>query len=141
MNPNILIKQSLDSDSLRGHILLAGATGTGKTNFILFFLDQIQKQYYNTKIRFIVFASKKNCEQRNLIVNNKSGTAYFLDIKTLALNPFSPIRNVEDNLMIADCSRVLATELGLRAGGQLYLQTRYNEKRHLRCESGIFLVY
>lgn len=127
MNPNVLIKQSLNRDSLRGHILCAGATGTGKTNFNLFFLDQIQKRYFNSKLRYLVFASKKNCEQRNLIVNNEPGTAYFLNAKTLALNPLFPIKNVDYKLVISDCSRFLATELGLMRGGQLYLQTRLTE--------------
>lgn len=127
MNPAILIKQSLSRDCFRSHILCPGATGTGKTNFNLFFLDQIQKRYYDSKIRFLVFASKKNCEQRNLIINNEPGTAYFLDAETLALNPFYPIQNVNDNLVISDCARLLATELGLMRGGQLYLQTRLKE--------------
>ena len=45
-----------------------------------------------------------------------------MDKKNLALNCFSPIPRVDHNLVLADLARVISTELGLMAGGQLYLQ-------------------
>jgi len=42
-NPKILIKLNLSEIS--GSIIIAGATGSGKTNVLLWILDQIQKQY------------------------------------------------------------------------------------------------
>ena len=43
INPNVLVKLSIED--LQGHVIVAGATGSGKTNLILWILDQIQKQY------------------------------------------------------------------------------------------------
>ncbi len=120
MDPMIIIK--MDLENLSGHIVAAAATGAGKSNWIMLLLHQIQNQHPNIPVRFIVFASKKGCEQRNLIVNNPPGTAFYLDKEMLALNPFSPITNVDANIGLADLARVLAVELGLMAGGQLYLQ-------------------
>ena len=124
-NPTIIIK--MDIENLSGHIVGASATGAGKTNWTLLILHQIQNDYPNTPVRFIVFASKKGCEQRNLIVNNPPGTALYLDKETLAVEPLSPIRNVDHKITIADLARVVAIELGLMAGGQLYLQNRLFE--------------
>jgi len=119
-NPDILVK--INIANISGHVVNAGATGTGKTVSTLVVLDQIQKLYETTNLRYMVFASKRGCEQRNLIVNNHPGTGFFLDISILALNPLSPIANTDPNLVIADFARTGATELGLMAAGQLYKQ-------------------
>ena len=70
----------------------------------------------------IVFASKKSSEQRNLIINSPPGTAFYLDLSNFALNPLQPIDNTNYENVLADLARVLATELGLMVGGELYLQ-------------------
>jgi hypothetical protein len=75
-----------------------------------------------TKLRYIVFASKENCEQRQLILNNIPGSALFWDKNNAAINLFSPIKNVEYNVTIADAAKIVATETGLGVGGQTYLQ-------------------
>lgn len=120
LNPAIPIKLNLTK--LSGHMAIPGATGTGKTNLNMIILDSIQKLYPTTSLRFIIFASKKGCEQRNNIINNAAGSAFFLDKKNLALNCFSPIPRVDYNLVVADLARVISSELGLMVGGQLYLQ-------------------
>ncbi|OVE79134.1 hypothetical protein BVY01_03425 [bacterium I07] len=120
LSPEILIKLFLEKQS--GHIVNAAATGAGKTVSTLIILDQIQKLYPTTPIRYLVFASKIRCEQRNLIVNNQPGTAYYLDKTSLAIHPFTHIQNVEPKIVYSDLARVTATETGLMAGGQLYLQ-------------------
>lgn len=124
-NPNILIKADLEN--LSGHILSIGATGSGKTHWILTILHQIISQYPNTNLRLIVFASKKGCEQRNLIRNNNAGSCLFLDKNTLALNPLNSINNVDDDITLADTARIISNELGLMVGGQLYLQDNLGE--------------
>ena len=74
-NPSILLKSGLES--LSGHMILAGSTGSGKTNSINVMLDQIQKQHGSLNVRYMVFAPKVNCEQRKLIINNQPGSAFF----------------------------------------------------------------
>ena len=122
LNPNIIIKA--DIENLSGHILSIGATGGGKTHLNLWILHQIQMQFPKTCLRYIVFASKRGCEQRNLIVNNKPGTSFYLDKNTLAINPFSLIPNASQEVVIAEASRILSNEMGLLVGGQLYLQDK-----------------
>jgi len=73
LNPNLQIKMFLEK--LSGHILMAGATGAGKTNWVMLLLHQIQQTYPNTPIRYMTFASKRGCEQRNLIINTMLGSA------------------------------------------------------------------
>lgn len=125
LNPNVLIKSDLEN--LSGHILSIGATGSGKTHWTLTILHQIISQYKNTNLRVIVFASKKSCEQRNLIVNNPPGACIFLDKNTLALNPIASIKGIEDEITISDTARIISNELGLMAGGQLYLQDNFHK--------------
>jgi len=79
------------------------------------------------KLRYICIATKIFCEQRAVIKNNKPGTGFFLNKDSLAINPFTPIRNFEYNQTIADLSRVIAVESGLQAGGQMYLYRKLNE--------------
>ena len=117
LNPNILVKTDFQP-----HICGPGSTNSGKTNCDMVMLHQIQNQYPNTDLRFIVFASKLGCEQRNLIINNPVGTAYYLDKTILTINPLSPIANVDFNMVISDFCRTVSTELGTQPGSQLYLQ-------------------
>ena len=125
LNPNILIKA--DMENLSGHTLAIGATGSGKTHLILEILHQITAQYPNTNLRYIIFALKKPCEQRSLIINNNPGACLFLEKNTLALNPLSSVQNVDDETVQADAARVISNELGLMVGGQLYLQDKISE--------------
>jgi hypothetical protein len=125
LNQDILIKCAIAS--LSGHIVNASATGGGKSNTTLVLLHQIQKKYSTSALRYMLFASKRGGEHRNLIINNPPGTAFFLDKNILALNPLSPIANTDHNLVLADFARTGATELGLMVGGQLYKQNRLCE--------------
>jgi hypothetical protein len=75
LNQDILVK--LDLLNLSASWINAGASGSGKTNTTQIILDQILKQP-DLNIRFIVFASKKGCEERSLILNNPPGAAFFL---------------------------------------------------------------
>lgn len=43
MDPSAIVK--IDLTNISGSIVIAGATGSGKTNTLLWILDQIQKQY------------------------------------------------------------------------------------------------
>lgn len=125
LNRDILIKCAIPD--LSGHIVNACATGGGKSNTTLVLLDQIQKKYSTSALRYMLFASKRGGEHRNLIINNSSGTAFFIDKSILALNPLSPITNTDHNLVLADFARTGATELGLMVGGQLFNQNRLCE--------------
>ena len=64
MDPMIIIK--MDLENLSGHIVAAAATGAGKSNWIMLLLHQIQNQYPNTPVRFIVFASKIRVRTKKL---------------------------------------------------------------------------
>jgi len=125
LNPDVLIKADLEN--LQGHILSIGTTGSGKTHWILNVLHQIISQYKSSNLRVIVFASKKGCEQRSLVMNTEPGACLFLDNANLAINPLSSIKNINDEITIADASRVISNELGLLVGGQLYLQKNLNQ--------------
>jgi len=125
LDPDILIKSDLEK--LQGHILSIGTTGSGKTHWILNILHQIISQHRNSNLRIIVFASKKGCEQRSLVLNTEPGSCLFLDKENLAINPLSSIKNINDEITIADASRVISNELGLLVGGQLYLQENLNQ--------------
>lgn len=125
INPNILIKA--DIENLSGHIVSVGATGSGKTHWNLGILHQITTQFPDTSLRYIIFASKKPCEQRSLIMNNNPGTCFFLDKNSLFINPLSSIQNAGDEIVQADAARIISNELGLMIGGQLYLQDRISE--------------
>ena len=124
LNDFILVRSGIQT--LNSHAILAGSTGSGKTNCTLLILDQIIKIYDFTNVRFIVFAPKLGCAHRNLVINNAAGKAFFLNHKSLKINPFSPIRGVEHNRVISDFARVTATQFGLFVGGQLYLQDCLN---------------
>jgi hypothetical protein len=124
LNPNMIVK----INPVQTHWLNIGSSGSGKSFWGgLFIPDQIIKLYPNTNLRVMIFASKQNCDQRNLILNNKINTVYYLDKELLALNCLSPIKNVDSNLIIADTARVIAGELGLLTGGRFWLQACLNE--------------
>lgn len=121
MNNDAVVR--FDIKSLSGSILFTGATGSGKTNSLMWLLHQIRDVFHQDNIRFIVIASKYMCEQRSLLVNAPADSIYFLDKSNFALNPLNEFRNYNRNSVIPDTARCLATELGIYEAGQLYLQS------------------
>jgi len=125
LDPKILIR--LYIERLSGSILISGATGSGKTNVLLWLLKQIADNYKNTNVRFLVISSKQNCEERALLDKVTMDSVYFLDKKLFAFNPLQPSAEFDYKLQIADVARCISTELGLYEAGQLYFQNKLME--------------